>query len=319
MPIILVVDDSEIDRKLVEGLLKPQIDWIVQFASDGDEALTMIAEIFPDVVVTDLQMPNMDGIRLCQEAKKASPHVPIILMTGKGSEDLAAEALSAGAASYVPKSALATSLLDTVEQVLLMASRSTSLDRLMKSNALARYRFDLENDPTLIAPMTDFVKMTMESVELGDQTAQRHCALAMEEALINAMFHGNLELDAVEVQSARKAMHEGRTTPEVSQRSQLDPYSDRKVHIDIEFKAKAVTMLIRDQGRGFDAVGGLATANQISQLSDEGGRGLTLIRKFMDEVQFNGDGNEIKLQLKLSSCPVPAPKMRTERMIRQTR
>jgi len=311
MPIILVVDDSEIDRKLVGGLLKPQIDWIVQFASDGVEALDTISEIFPDVIVTDLQMPNMDGIQLCHEAKKSAPHVPIILMTGKGSEELAAEALKAGAASYVPKSALASSLLDTVEQVLLLASRNTSIHRLMKSNSLARYRFDLENDPTLIAPMTDFVKMTMESIELGDQGDQRHCALAIEEALINAMFHGNLELEPTEVQAARKAMHEGETTPEASERSRLEPYSDRKVHIDIEFKANAVTMLIRDQGQGFDAAGGLECANQNSQLSGEGGRGLTLIRKFMDEVQYNSHGNEIKLQLKLST--VPAPKARAQR------
>ena len=312
MPIILVVDDSEIDRKLVEGLLKPRIDWIVQFANDGEEALDMIVEIFPDVVVTDLQMPNMNGIELCQEAKKTAAHVPIILMTGKGSEELAAEALKAGAASYVPKSNLASSLLDTVEQVLMLASRTTSLDRLMKFNSLARYRFELENDPALIAPMTDFVKMQMEQIELGDQTDQRHCALAIEEALINAMFHGNLELDGTEVQAARKAMHEGTSTPKANERRNTEPFSDRRVHVDIEFQTNAVTMLVRDQGRGFDAAGGLESANQVSQLSDEGGRGLTLIRKFMDQVQYNADGNEIKLQLKLNS--VPTAKRRPERM-----
>ena len=312
MPIILVVDDSEIDRKLVGGLLKPHMDWIVQFASDGAEALEMVTEIFPDVIVTDLQMPNMNGIELCHEAKKAAPHVPIILITGAGSEDLAADALKAGAASYVPKSSLATSLLSTVEQVLALTSRATSVHRLMKSNALARFRFDLENDPTLIALVTDFVKITMESIELGDQSDQRHCALAIEEALINAMFHGNLELDPEEVRAVRKAMHEGGTTPEANQRRQLEPYSNRQVHIDLEFKSNAVTMLIRDEGQGFDAAGGLESANQPSQLSCEGGRGLTLIRKFMDQVQYNSQGNEIKLQLKLDS--VPAPKQRKERM-----
>jgi len=142
MPIILVVDDSEIDRKLVEGLLKPQIDWIVQFANDGEEALQVIAEIFPDVVVTDLQMPKMDGIELCKEVKKSSPHVPIILMTGKGSEELAATALKAGATSYVTKNTLASSLLNTVEQVLKLTSRTTSIDRLMKFNALVVDRTD---------------------------------------------------------------------------------------------------------------------------------------------------------------------------------
>lgn len=319
MPIILVVDDSEIDRQLVAGLLKPQIDWIVQFASDGIEALDMVSQIFPDVIVTDLQMPNMDGIQLCQEVQKTSPHIPIILMTGKGSEELAAEALKAGAASYVPKRAMASSLLDTVEQVLMLASRTTSVDRLMKTNALARYRFCLENDPTLIAPMTDFVKMTMESIELGDQTAQRHCALAIEEALINAMFHGNLELDAGQVQTARKAMHEGKTTPEVNQRRRLQPYADRKINVDIEFKSRSVTMLIRDQGKGFDAASSLASADLTSQFSGAGGRGLTLIGKFMDQVQYNQQGNEIKLQLKLSAIATPAvprPKTRAERLVR---
>ena len=303
MPIILVVDDSAVDRKLVAGLLKPQLDWIVQFASDGVEAMTTITEIFPDVVVTDLQMPNMDGIELCKEAKKVSPHVPIVLMTGKGSEELASEALKAGAASYVPKAALATSLLETVEQVLMLANRNTSVDRLMKLNSLARYRFELDNDPSLILSVADFVKVTMQSIELGDQTDQRHCVLAMEEAMINAMLHGNLELETSDVQAARKAMHEGRVTPEVSERSQTEPYLNRKLHIDIEFTSNAITMLIRDEGQGFDCDSGMKTADCIEQLSGEGGRGLTLIRKFMNEVKFNSSGNEIKLQLRLKNVP----------------
>jgi len=312
MPIILVVDDSEIDRKLVGGLLKPQIDWIVQYANDGAEAVNMMTEIFPDVIVTDLQMPIMDGIELCKEAKKVSPHVPIVLMTGKGSEELASKALKAGAASYVPKSSLATCLLDTVEQVLMLASRTTSIERLMKKNSLARYRFQLENDISLIVPMADFVKVTMESIELGDQTDQRHCVLAIEEALINAMLHGNLELNENDVREARKAMHEGRITPEVSEQCQTEPFCNRSVHVDIEFKANAITMLIRDEGKGFDSSVGMDSADSVSQLSGEGGRGLTLIREFMDEVRFNNNGNEIKLQLKLKT--VPAPRKRPERI-----
>ena len=70
MPIILVVDDSETDRKLIGGLLKPKLDWIVQYASNGAEALDLIGQIFPDVVVTDLQMPEMDGIQLCMNQKR---------------------------------------------------------------------------------------------------------------------------------------------------------------------------------------------------------------------------------------------------------
>ena len=53
MPIILVVDDSETDRKLIGGLLKCKLDWIVQYASDGAEACELVGQIFPDVVITD--------------------------------------------------------------------------------------------------------------------------------------------------------------------------------------------------------------------------------------------------------------------------
>lgn len=299
MPIILVVDDSETDRKLVGGLLRPKLDWIVQFAENGVQGLEMMGSIFPDVVVTDLQMPEMNGIQLCAEAQAEYPHVPIILITGKGSEELAVDALEAGAASYVPKSALAGSLLDTVEQVLALAHHDQSLDRLLKYNTNTRYKFNFKNDQTLIAPMTDFVKRTMEQLELGDQTEQRHCAVAIEEALINAMFHGNLELDGLQVQEARRAMHDGEMAELVREREQESPYKERRVRVAIEFNRSEVKILVRDEGNGFDAAGKLISADDLSQLSGAGGRGLTLIRKFMHDVEFNSDGNEIKLVLKL--------------------
>jgi len=89
MPIILVVDDSETDRKLIGGLLKCKLDWIVQYASDGAEAFELVGQVFPDVVITDLQMPVMNGIELCAQVKREHPHVPVLLTTGVGSESLA--------------------------------------------------------------------------------------------------------------------------------------------------------------------------------------------------------------------------------------
>lgn len=301
MPIILVVDDSEIDRKLVEALLKPKLDWLVQFAEDGAEGLEMIGAIFPDVVVTDLQMPKMDGIQLCAEAKLQYPHVPIVLITGRGSEELAIAALAAGAASYVPKSALAGSLLETVEQVLSLTKHDKSLGLLMKYNTNTRYQFNLENDQSLIAPLTDFVKSTMENLDLGDASEQRHCMVAIEEALINAMFHGNLELDGLAVQDARRALHDGVIAEVVRERKHDKRFKERRVRFAVEFSRKEVKILVRDEGPGFDAVGKLESADDLSQLSGAGGRGLTLIRNFMDEIQFNDDGNEIRLILKLKS------------------
>ena len=95
---VLVVDDSPVDRKVVGGLLgkSPTLD--IEFASDGEEALEVMRETHPNLVVTDLIMPNMDGLELVAAVVKQYPLVPVILMTGKGSEQIAVDALKAGAA-----------------------------------------------------------------------------------------------------------------------------------------------------------------------------------------------------------------------------
>ena len=301
MPIILVVDDSESDRKLVGGLLKPKLDWIVQFASNGAQALEMIGSVFPDIVVTDLKMPEMDGIQLCAEAKAEFPHVPIVLITGMGSEELALEALEAGAASYVPKSALAGSLLETVEQLLALSKSTQSQERLMNFSTSTRHQFNLPNEQELISPLLEFVKSEMELLGIGDPTERRHASVAIEEALINAIFHGNLEMDGSVVQDARRALHDGVVAEFVKERSLELPFSERRVRVAIELSRKKVEIVVRDDGQGFDAAGKTESAGELSQLSGAGGRGLTLIHNFMDEVSFNESGNEIHMSLKMVS------------------
>ena len=97
MPTVLVVDDSPIDRQLVGGLLKQDTDWTVTYAGDGAAALDSIRTRPPDIVVTDLQMPEMTGLELVIAVRKSFAQVPVVLMTGKGSEEIAVEALHAGA------------------------------------------------------------------------------------------------------------------------------------------------------------------------------------------------------------------------------
>ncbi len=299
MPIVLVVDDSPVDRKLIDGLLKPKLDWLVEFAENGTQGLKMIDEIFPDVVITDIQMPEMNGIELCAEAKAKYPLVPIVLITGKGSEELAVEALAAGAASYVPKSALAVSLLETVEQVLALSQHLKSRDFLQKYNTSTRYQFAIDNDPALIAMLVDFAKSNMERLELGDASDRRHCALAIEEALLNAMFHGNLELNSISVQEARRAIHDGFVCDAVKEQLADPAISVRRIRVAIEFSRRDVKIIVRDDGKGFDVESRSGSKDELGSFAGSGGRGLSLIRNFMSEIQFNETGNELRMTLKL--------------------
>ena len=296
MPIVLVVDDSPVDQQLVGGLLKRDFDWIVEFADDGVSAVEMIGDIFPDVVVTDLQMPNMNGIELCKTAREKFPHVPVILTTGQGSESLAVEALNAGAASYVPKSALAESLADTVDQILEYSRKDRSMEQLMSCTTNCRHQFKIANNPRLIPSVLDFLRDSMVSLKLGDATQVRHASVALEEALANAMYHGNLELSVAQTREARHAYLEGGTYELVTNRLKEQPYSTRKIIVAIDLSKTKAQFIVRDQGDGFD-VSTLPDVSDVANISDMKDRGLTLIRNFMDEVTFNEEGNEIRMTL----------------------
>ena len=98
---ILVVDDEpQIARVLRRSLTSHGYE--VQVVAEGEEALTTFAVWKPDVVVTDMAMPNMGGLELCRRLRRVSA-VPIIVLSAKGEERLKVEALDAGADDYITK------------------------------------------------------------------------------------------------------------------------------------------------------------------------------------------------------------------------
>jgi CheY-like chemotaxis protein len=118
MPRVLVVDDSPVDRRLAGRLIEKLGDMEVFYSDDGQAALEQVEAHLPDVVVTDMQMPRLDGFGLVEALKTQYPLIPVILMTAAGSEAIAVKALQVGAASYVPKTALAEDLADVTQRVL---------------------------------------------------------------------------------------------------------------------------------------------------------------------------------------------------------
>ena len=158
MPSVLVVDDSPMDRHLAAGLLRKSPDYTVFEAVDGKDALEQLELHLPDVVVTDMMMPNMNGLELVSEVKDRYPLMPIILMTSLGSEEIAVQALQNGAASYVPKRVLASELLDVVDRVLSAAHEVRGRSRLMSRLTKFEYSFMLENQLDLVCAVAGFLR-----------------------------------------------------------------------------------------------------------------------------------------------------------------
>ncbi|PYQ44636.1 MAG: DNA-binding response regulator [Acidobacteria bacterium] len=117
---ILVVDDEPQITRVLKTTLSSQ-GYGIRTASDGEEALHAMSEWPPDLIVTDLRMPNMDGLELCREVRKTS-RVPIIVLSVKGEDSIKVQALDAGADDYVTKPFSMTELTARIRAALRRAS-----------------------------------------------------------------------------------------------------------------------------------------------------------------------------------------------------
>ncbi len=284
---ILVVDDSATQAMGMRLMLEAS-GHSVRIAENGLVALNEVRRQQPDIVVTDLLMPEMDGLELVDALRAEFPKVPIILTTGKGSEEIACQALERGASSYVPKRHLQDELLETVDRILTVsaaANKHTNFPALLSSIDL---ELEIDNDEAQISSVIERLERPLNELGLLTDRSQMQIATAMDEALRNAIVHGNLEISS-ELRHAEDGKH---YQAAVKEKLAMAPYCDRKVHIRLVADQTQATLSVRDDGPGFD-IENLPDPTDPCNLDKCGGRGLLLINAFMDEVRHNEAGNEI--------------------------
>ena len=295
---ILVVDDSPVEQRRVGRLVQMGIDDVeVAYAADGSAACEAIAAAMPDMVISDLRMPIMNGLQLVESIKSHGYGVPVILMTSYGSEEIAVQALRAGAASYVPKLALEKSLIATIKSVLSVSSRQVNRRRLLSTLDSTESRFVLDNDVSFITPLIDYLQEQIATMRLFDQLQTMRISVAVQEAIANAIYHGNLELDSELRQEDESIFHRL-----ADERRRAAEYSHRRVHVETTLSVTQLRIVIQDDGPGFNPAEVRDPTEQIN-IGRIGGRGLLLIRTLMDEVTHNPKGNEITLIKRVNATP----------------
>ena len=123
---VLVVDDEPQITRVLRTVLMSH-GYQVRTASEGESALTNFTEFRPELVITDLYMPHMDGIELCKRIRSLS-NVPIIVLSVKGEERAKVEALDSGADDYVTKPFGTDELLARVRAALRRGTTDTDVD-----------------------------------------------------------------------------------------------------------------------------------------------------------------------------------------------
>lgn len=290
---ILVVDDSTIDRKIVGGLLQKAVNWDVHFAQHGREALERMQQQppteLPDIILTDLQMPEMNGLELVHEIQHKFPLIPVVLMTAQGSELIAVEALRAGAASYVPKKQLVEMLTSTLQQVLSIAGEKKTKKALSERMCSISCSFRLNNDPVMLTSLVSHVQGILRDMQVLGESDRLRTGVALEEALLNAAYHGNLE-----VSSELREIDHSRFYSLARERMGQPPYMDRSISVDLTINESGLRYTVRDEGPGFDP-SSLPDPTDPANIERPCGRGLLLMKTFMDEIRYNDRGNEVEM------------------------
>ena len=115
---IIVADDHAVVRRGVRALLESQPGWeVVAEATTGREAVELVRQWAPDLVIMDLSLPELNGLEATRQILRESPRVEVLVLTMHGSEDLVHEVLQAGARGFVLKSDADGSLIAAVDSL----------------------------------------------------------------------------------------------------------------------------------------------------------------------------------------------------------
>lgn len=163
---ILLVEDDEDMRNFIISELKNE--YRIETAVNGKQGLAKTLKGMPDLIITDVMMPEMNGIELCRLIKKDQEtcHIPVIMLTAQGSIEHRIEGLESGADSYIPKPFNMQHLKTRIEK--LIELRRSMKERFSKSLKMEAQEITVTStDERLLQQVIDYIRKQMENTELS--------------------------------------------------------------------------------------------------------------------------------------------------------
>ncbi len=294
---VLIVDDDPVVRQCFDIVAKRD-GYRSLVAADGAEALQVFRRDRPDIVVSDIEMPKMNGLQMLEAIRAESADTIVVMMTGAGSESYALQALRLRANNYLNKPinlADLRQLLDRYARVI----EGRTIEREITGKVVSRHVvYQFETRVEHVPKMSDV--LLQEAAGGLDPAARLEVRLGLSEMLLNAMEHGNLEI-SYDDKTALLNDNKDLDYFDLLVARQREPrFAGRKVVVEVALDEHACTWTITDEGRGFDWRS-LPNPQSDSALVVLHGRGIILARFQFDEVSFLGDGNCVCLVKKRRS------------------
>ena len=268
---LLIVDDNPSMHALVKSMLKGT-SWNPESASSAEEALDRLKDRSYDVILTDIVMPQMDGLSLLRRIGEILPDASVLVMTAENRPDRIAGSIRGHAFGYLSKPFSKQQLTDALADAQTFRMEPDDIEVLSdKADWIAvRARCKLDVAGRL-------VRFFRELPSDLDQNGRDDAATAFRELLINAVEHGG----------------------------KLDP--GQKVELHFIRTTRSIVYYVRDPGQGFsfDKLGHAAISHPDDPTEHikirenlgirPGGFGLLILNNFADELIYNAKGNEVIL------------------------
>jgi CheY-like chemotaxis protein len=275
MTTVLLVEDSATDMAMMQAILQRAACEVLT-ATNGREAIEQMQENPPDVVVTDLQMPVMDGEALVRHVVQHFPAIPVILATAHGSEVLAADALAHGAVNFVPKVSVGSLLPRVVQQACVVAQAACTFEGFTIPLQKPEFYFKLENRVEVIEPVIAFLGQVLSASASMSPTTRMRLGTAVASAIFNAICYGNLELTDEDARVRTWLAGNDADTDSLMAQPDGSTERDRIVRLKVSVGSRDTRISVAHEGPGLEQC-----------------RGWLLITSFLDEVLLNTDCSEV--------------------------
>ena len=286
---ILIVEDDQSSRIYLENLLELN-GYKFRSAVNGIEGLNYFEEYDPDIVITDIQMPIMDGLELLEAIRDKKSNTIVIITTAYGNENYAIQALHLGANNYIKKPVSGKELLPLLKKYKSVINSKFIPDQLPGEMIYQKYKIEFETSYKQIPKIVD--RLLLESTCNFDTNERINIELGLVELITNAIEHGNLDITYDEKQ---EALNDNMLDELFAERLAIPDYKNKKIIVEFLADKNGIEWTITDQGNGFEW-NTLPDPTDSENILELNGRGVFISKFLFDKVEYIGNGNIVKVR-----------------------
>ncbi len=291
---ILIVEDDTSSRIFLENMLAEN-GYQYRSAINGLDGLSVFKEFQPDLVISDIQMPVMDGLEMIEKIFEQNPETIIIITTVLGSQDNSIKAFHLGASNYLKKPVEAMNLLPLLKKYKAILGSKSSNTTPLGNILYKKFRIVFKTDIKKIPQIVD--RLLIETVCNLNNNDRINTELGLVELITNAFEHGNLEIS---LKDKTKALENNQLEALYQSKMEDERLASRGITIDFTKDKTGCEWEITDDGNGFDWEN-LPDPTAAENIMELNGRGIFISSFLFDEIEYSGKGNTVRVK-KYYSC-----------------